>query len=209
MHIIIIKMIEYRQNILLFLAMLSLIRNNHLQLWFGPELLHGQKNPDFWVPRGQNQQSLLHMWKSPRHLESSFYGLLLRSKNGFLILHFVPTQKDLEIHTWCRTHLPRFISSQEWPPYSPDLNPMDYSIWAILEVRACATPHKNLESLMQALLREWDKIPVQELRRITENFSSRLRLCIRAKGAFRILMIVFIPHIVAYLFTVFDCNLIN
>ena len=59
---------------------------------------------------------------------------------------------------------------------------MDYSIWAILEARACATPHKNLESLKQALLREWDKIPVQELRAIVENFSTRLRLCIRAKG---------------------------
>ena len=67
-------------------------------------------------------------------------------------------------------------------PYSLDLNPMDYSIWGILEARACATPHKNLESLMQALLRERDKIPVQELRAIVENFSSRLRLCIRAKG---------------------------
>lgn len=32
---------------------------------------------------------------------------------------------------------------------------------------------------MQALLRERDKIPVQELRAIVENFSARLRLCIR------------------------------
>ena len=47
---------------------------------------------------------------------------------------------------------------------------------------AYATPLKNLESLMQALLRERDKIPVQELRAIVENFSARLRLCIRAKG---------------------------
>ena len=59
---------------------------------------------------------------------------------------------------------------------------MDYSVWAILEASACVKPHKNLASLRRALLREWAKIPVQELRAITENFPKRLRLCIKAKG---------------------------
>ena len=27
------------------------------------------------------------------------------------------------------------ISSQQWPLYSPDLNPMDFSIWSVLEVK--------------------------------------------------------------------------
>lgn len=93
-----------------------------------------------------------------------------------------PAHKAREVQGWCQAHLPGFISAQEWPPYSPDLNPMDYSVWAILEARACAKSHKNLESLRQSLLREWAKIPVQELRRICENFSKRLRLCIKAKG---------------------------
>jgi len=26
-----------------------------------------------------------------------------------------------------------FISSQEWTPHSPDLNPLDYSVWDILQ----------------------------------------------------------------------------
>lgn len=93
-----------------------------------------------------------------------------------------PAHKAREVQAWCQAHFPDFISSQEWPPYSPDLNPMDYSVWAILEARACAKPHKNLASLKQALLREWAKISVQELRAITENFSKRLRFCIKAKG---------------------------
>jgi inhibitor of nuclear factor kappa-B kinase subunit alpha len=93
-----------------------------------------------------------------------------------------PAHKAREVQEWCRDHLPGFISTEEWPPYSPDLNPMDYSVWSILEARACAKPHKNLESLRQSLLREWAKIPVQELRAICENFPKRLRLCIKAKG---------------------------
>ena len=39
---------------------------------------------------------------------------------------------------WCAEHFPDFITAGEWPPYSPNLNPMDYSIWSIMESRACA-----------------------------------------------------------------------
>ena len=93
-----------------------------------------------------------------------------------------PAHKAREVQNWCQANFPGFITSQEWPPYSPDLNPLDFSVWAILEARACATPHKNLDSLRRALLREWAKISVQEVRAITENFPKRLRLCIKDKG---------------------------
>lgn len=93
-----------------------------------------------------------------------------------------PAHKAREVQGWCQENFPDFITAQEWPPYSPDLNPMDYSVWAILEARACATPHKNLDSLRHSLLREWNKISVQELRVIVENFSKRLERCIKAKG---------------------------
>ncbi|CAK5013576.1 unnamed protein product [Meloidogyne enterolobii] len=59
---------------------------------------------------------------------------------------------------------------------------MDYSFWYILESRVCAKPQKSLESLSHSLTREWDLITLKEVRAICENFSSRLRLCIKAKG---------------------------
>ncbi|CAM4824412.1 unnamed protein product [Rotaria magnacalcarata] len=30
---------------------------------------------------------------------------------------------------WCRDNFPSFIGKHRWPPNSPDLNPLDYSIW--------------------------------------------------------------------------------
>lgn len=30
---------------------------------------------------------------------------------------------------WCQDHFPNFIDKDHWPPNSPDLNPLDYSIW--------------------------------------------------------------------------------
>ena len=38
-----------------------------------------------------------------------------------------------------------FISKDEWLFSLPDLNPMDYSVWAILESKANAKAHKNLK----------------------------------------------------------------
>jgi inhibitor of nuclear factor kappa-B kinase subunit alpha len=95
-----------------------------------------------------------------------------------------PAHKAKKTQQWCRQNFPDFITSEQWPPYSPDLNPLDYAIWSILEARACAKPHKSLESLKQSLLAEWDKISAAEVRAVAENFITRLKLCIKAKGGY-------------------------
>lgn len=93
-----------------------------------------------------------------------------------------PAHKAKRTQDWCKANFPNFISSNEWPPYSPDLNPMDYSVWSILESRACAKRHKSLKSLKSALLREWDRLKPKDLRAIVENFPKRLKLCVEAEG---------------------------
>uniref|UniRef100_A0A915D155 Vacuolar protein sorting-associated protein 54 n=1 Tax=Ditylenchus dipsaci TaxID=166011 RepID=A0A915D155_9BILA len=76
----------------------------------------------------------------------------------------------------------------EWPPRSPDLNPLDFSIWSILEDRVCIKPHSNLESLKRALLVEWDKIEIDTvnkiaiLHRIHANFKIYLKQHLQARG---------------------------
>ena len=34
---------------------------------------------------------------------------------------------------WCKTNFKGFLGEGSWPPSSPDLNPMDFGIWSILE----------------------------------------------------------------------------
>lgn len=93
-----------------------------------------------------------------------------------------PAHRAKITQDWCKANLPDFMTSQEWPPYSPDLNPMDYSIWSILEARACAKRHSSVESLKASLRREWDRISPEEVRAAAENFRKRLKLCVNAKG---------------------------
>ena len=59
---------------------------------------------------------------------------------------------------------------------------LDYSMWSILEARACSTTHRSVESPRAALIREWDRIPAEYVRASVNSFVGRLKRCIKAKG---------------------------
>ena len=65
---------------------------------------------------------------------------------------------------------------------SPDLNPLDYSIWSKLEGRVCARPHTSLDSLKSMLKKEWDRFPMEVVRASIDEWIPRLRRCVKAKG---------------------------
>uniref|UniRef100_A0A1I7RIM5 DDE_3 domain-containing protein n=1 Tax=Bursaphelenchus xylophilus TaxID=6326 RepID=A0A1I7RIM5_BURXY len=93
-----------------------------------------------------------------------------------------PAHSSKSTQDWIRAHFPDFIPSKEWPPYSPDLNPLDYSIWSILEARSCSKPHDNIESLKASLIKEWKRLTAEEVRAAALNFTERLKLCVGAQG---------------------------
>ena len=60
---------------------------------------------------------------------------------------------------WCSENCPSWITKDEWPPSSPDLSPLDYSLWSILETEACSIPSPNIKALKAKLTKCWDDIP--------------------------------------------------
>ena len=95
-----------------------------------------------------------------------------------------PAHRAKEMQAWIRCQFPALITAAEWPPYSPDLNPMDYSVWSILEQKVCSTKHSSVESLKQSLEKEWDAISTDTLRKIVDSFPKRLVACAKAKGGY-------------------------
>jgi hypothetical protein len=92
-----------------------------------------------------------------------------------------PAHKHGLTQEYCRTHFPDFISYVQWPPASPDINPIE-NVWAILKERACAEPHADVESLKRALEREWAALSQREINRIIDAWPGRLAAMIRARG---------------------------
>ena len=53
---------------------------------------------------------------------------------------------------------PQFISPLLWPPNSPDLNPVDYSVWSILQEKVYKTCITDLDDLKHRIRTEWAKL---------------------------------------------------
>jgi hypothetical protein len=83
---------------------------------------------------------------------------------------------------WCHDNLPDFIAKNNWPPSSPDLNPLDYSVWAALAAKVNKSQHCTVDHLRHALQREWNDLSMDTVRNSIHQWRERLRLCIRAKG---------------------------
>jgi len=50
---------------------------------------------------------------------------------------------------------PSFTYQDLWPPNSPDLNPVDYKIWAIVQQRVYQSHIHDVDQLKQRLLDIW------------------------------------------------------
>jgi len=83
---------------------------------------------------------------------------------------------------WCADNMPAFVPHDRWSPNSPDLNPLDYSIWNEF-VQAMNWEHvRTKATLIQELKLAVKKIPVQNVLHSVEKFTVRLRLILKTKG---------------------------
>ena len=77
------------------------------------------------------------------------------------------------------------IDQLDWPPYSPDLAPIEHS-WDALgrAVRQREVQPRNLAELGQALTEEWDALPQRPINKLVESVPRRIQACIRARGGY-------------------------
>jgi hypothetical protein len=79
---------------------------------------------------------------------------------------------------------------KDWPPYSPDLNPIEHIWWAlkhaVYEVCPDIDEIKGKEdiknALREALLKAWDLIPTSRIRACLESMPERIQAVIEAHG---------------------------
>ena len=54
---------------------------------------------------------------------------------------------------------PELISPDLWPPNIPDLNPVDYSVWGLMQKRVYKTAVRDTVDLKRRLIETWSSIP--------------------------------------------------
>ena len=65
----------------------------------------------------------------------------------------VPAHRARDTVELLRRETPQFISPNMWPANSPELNPVDYSIWGMLQERVYRVPIRDTDELRKRLLR--------------------------------------------------------
>ena len=69
-----------------------------------------------------------------------------------------------------------------WPHNSPDLNPVDYKIWGVLQERVYKTSIKDVDELRRRIAEEWDKLEQRIIDKAVGEWRKRLRACVAACG---------------------------
>jgi inhibitor of nuclear factor kappa-B kinase subunit alpha len=83
---------------------------------------------------------------------------------------------------WLATNLAEFWPKDLWPPSSPDLNPLDYSIWGVLEAKACKTSHNSVDDLKASIVRAWRGLSKDYVVKTCRVFRTRLERVIEQEG---------------------------
>jgi len=91
-------------------------------------------------------------------------------------------RKSKKYQAWLRRNFPAFISSEDWPSGSPDLNLLDYKLWAVLEDMACQKCHNNLDSLKRSLVNAAADITLDTVCAAIAEWAESLKACVEAEG---------------------------
>jgi hypothetical protein len=75
-----------------------------------------------------------------------------------------------------------FLHPDDWPPHSPDLNPMDYGVWSLLQQRLFQVKIRDVSHLCDRLGEIWAEITQDEIDNIIKSFRKRVKACIAAEG---------------------------
>lgn len=69
----------------------------------------------------------------------------------------------------------------EWPPQSPDLNPIEH-LWMILDDRIPIHTRSNMAQFWEGVQEAWDNIPIDTSHNLVESMPRRLQKVIENKG---------------------------
>lgn len=151
-----------------------------VMVWAG--ITSSGKTPLVFVERGVKINANVYQERILRDVVKPWSQRHFKKRRWTFQQDWAPAHSAKSTMNFCEAHFPNTWGKDLWPANSPDLNPMDFSVWGILESKACATNHTTVESLKRALQKAWDEIPKKMLANIVNNFRRRLEACVAAEG---------------------------
>lgn len=93
-----------------------------------------------------------------------------------------PAHRSRHTVAYLKANVPEFIEPENWPPNSPDLNPVDYSIWGCLQQLVYREPIRDVDHLKRVIIRCWAEINQELVDSAIDKWSGRVNAVILAHG---------------------------
>ena len=95
-----------------------------------------------------------------------------------------PAHKSKETQAWLQKECYDFVPFSHWPPFSPDLNPLDYFVWSYVENITNMTSHNTKSSLIAGIHRVFAELPPALVQKSCSQFRIRIEAEIEAEGGY-------------------------
>jgi inhibitor of nuclear factor kappa-B kinase subunit alpha len=141
----------------------------------------GKKCPPIFIPSGLKVNTDVYIGLLEQHLVPWL-------RKNYPEGNYVFQQDGAPAHTsnrtqkWMAENLANFWSKEVWPPSSPDLNPLDYSVWGVLEGKACKTSHPSVDALKVSIVKAWRTLSKEYIVKTCRSFRTRLEKVVDAEG---------------------------
>jgi transposase len=141
----------------------------------------GQKCPAIFVPEGVkvNSDAYIELLKSkvvPWLKKTYPKGNYVWQQDG------APAHTSKKTQAWLAENMSMFWDKTIWPPSSPDLNPLDFSVWSVIEAKACKVPHSSVAALKDSIAKAWRYMSKDYLKRTCAQFRARIEKVIEMEG---------------------------
>lgn len=93
-----------------------------------------------------------------------------------------PAHTAKRVQAWCDENLVDYIPKDEWPPSSPDLNPLDFCIWGYMQQQLGSKKINSIDGFKKQISKIWDEIPMNIVGAACDSFWTRLDTVRKAKG---------------------------
>ncbi len=146
-----------------------------------------------WIGCGYGVKSKVIFFHSNRSVNNQSYVqdvllpevVPLCGRNGLIFQQDgAPAHTAKQTLKFLKDNAVQFLAPDEWPPNSPDLNPLDCCIRGALDQEVYRKPVATLQALKRRIRSAWDRFNFSTLNSCIDRFPTRLRRCYEANGGY-------------------------
>lgn len=144
----------------------------------------GDIMPPYFFKEGENVTNEVYL-KTLQMVVKPWIETVASGKPYIFQQNDAPPQTNYLVQRWLSDNVDLLWSKELWPPNSPDLNPLDYYVWSVIErVSNKSMPHRDVASLQATIEEAFAALDCAQLKIACSRFKTRIEAVIKTNGGY-------------------------